>query len=186
MQIISFQEGKAMAPKEFALQGSWRARVASSILNVNLPEWQLKVNCWLSVPPLHRESVQAILGLKPKVMPRIRKHRTPSEKRKAVVTRTLSRKHTSASNRMNLQYKGLITLTLQKSAVGNKDRLEEMISRILKEKDENEDPFDELLVAEVRSNKNFQDEDSMRPADDSNGEFDTAGSIEVQNRIAKD
>jgi hypothetical protein len=86
---------------------------------------------------------------------------------------------------MNVHYKGLITLTLQKSAVGNNHRLEEMISRIPKEKDENQDAFDELLVDEVRSNESAEDEDSIRPANDSNGEFDTAGSIEVQNKIAK-
>jgi hypothetical protein len=103
MQICeSFHSRKAkFAPKDFDWQGSWRARGAAAVLDINPSGWRIELDYRLPLPALCQERL----------------------------ARGLRRDHTAAPEAIDPKYKGLVKRPVKKPISIDHKRYDELIGR---------------------------------------------------------
>jgi hypothetical protein len=105
----SFHSRKAnLALKDFDWQGSWKARVASAVLDINWPGWRMDLYYWLPLPALCRSAHEVTVSHEEVVMAKAAKRNAPSEQRKRRLARGLRRNHTTAIEVVDPKDKGLM------------------------------------------------------------------------------
>jgi hypothetical protein len=96
-----------MASKDIAWQGSWPARVAAAVLDINMPGWRLELYKRLELPKLSPEAEGIIQGHDQRISERASKRQQPSEARKRRLARELRRSYSKTIEKQNPQYKGI-------------------------------------------------------------------------------
>jgi hypothetical protein len=111
----SFHSRKAkLAPKDFDWQGSWKARVARAVLDINRPGWRIELYYRLPLPALCRKAHEVIISHKEIVKAKASKRDAPSAKRKCRLARALRRNHAARMETQDPKYKGLVKRSVKK------------------------------------------------------------------------
>jgi hypothetical protein len=103
----NFHSRKAkLATKDVSWRGSWSARVASAVLDVNLIGWRLQLYARLPLPRLSPEAETLIQSQEDETRGRRLKRQQPLERRKRAITRQRRRSYTQTIEKSSSQYKG--------------------------------------------------------------------------------
>jgi hypothetical protein len=118
-----------MASKDIAWQGSWPARVAAALLDINMPGWRLELYNRLELPKLSSKAEGIIRGHDQRIAERASRRQQPSEARKRRLARELRRSYSRTTERQNPQYKGIAKTKTTGDVVTHKSLDEALTAR---------------------------------------------------------
>jgi hypothetical protein len=127
----SFHSIKAkLASKDISWTSSWKARVASAILDVNCRGWRLELYYKLGLPRLSDEATAVIERHEAERLRKAERRNTPSQKKKTFYYKSIRRHHVSSLEATGTEYKPLAGT---RKAAYTQRGLEEAIDRRIDE-----------------------------------------------------
>jgi hypothetical protein len=133
----SFHSRKAKsAPKDCDWQGSWKARVTSTVFDTNRPEWRIELYYRLPLPVLCRSVHEAIVSHDEVVMAKATKRNIPSEQRKSRLARGLRGNHTIAIEDIDPKHKGLVKQKVHNLSNTDHEQYDKLVAQLMQEEND--------------------------------------------------
>jgi hypothetical protein len=182
------------ASKDIAWQGSWPARVAAAILDINRPGWRLELYNQLGLPKLTPEAEQVIRDHDRGITERAASRQQPSEKRKRRLAREVRRNYSRTIEQQNPQYKGIAkTETKKHGDLLTHKILDEAVTRRFRPRGENGSDEDSDYHLPVNDEEEEEDEyeedtgcvDQPSVGPESSDDEDDPSSCQLRNEISQ-